>query len=550
MNLYNDSNLIVFGESHFNSIEVESIRAEIHKINPDIVLHELYYDEDFGDIDLRPLEPNNDESMRAKGLVNQFILREKDMVDTIESTISDNPDKVIVVVVGDTHLRTVITKELGDVSPITESIESNGGMIIRSATMDIESIDTIKSQTSTVNMFSELDQFFKSYIDVDKDPGIYERLRAFRLKWVVKRIDANYTNADFLGGMTTGVQKVRFSSLDESMLANEVFRVDVKTMQSRLFMVKGMYREHRVHTKIYNQILVYLISYGLRNNVDEKYLMDAYLVMAYMMVTSMIVRRFDYPLDPRIAASVVEKMSDQFILKQLGSWEKYLEYRGSFVMPGSKNAVLLKEQYNADTTLLVIPSLQSNIKSTMNIIMGIVMDTHDGDIRVNTSSLLVLENEEVVLSDVKNSMSVYTRRALESITSRGFSNDDYVYLISELSPNINTSAFKTMLMNISEHTIDNFDLVNRLVEDIVSSMISYLTRTDNLSLVSTSLFDVLRLLKSYYASSNVKDELVISLKKDSMDLVLKSTTMKTSWVLTALNINLIIYIILVALTKK
>ena len=399
-----------------------------------------------------------------------------------------------------------------------------------------------------VNKYSNLENFFKSYITVDLD--MFGRIRAFRQKWATKRIDSHTTNLDFLSGITMGVQPVRFSSLDEEMLANEVLRVDVKAIQTDLYRVEGIYRERRVHSNAIYQLLTYVLREGMVNKVDESYLMDTYLVMSYKMLTSMIVRRFEYSLDPRVANAVVEKMSRKFILKELGSWEKYLEYRGSFVMPGSKNGELLIKSYSAESTGIVIPSLQTNIKSTVNILMGLTMDVSGSDVMVDVSSLLTIENEEIVLSDIKNSMRVYSRRALESITSRGFSDDDYIYLISEISPNINISVFKSLLIAISEESVTDFKKINDIVEDTMTTMISYLTRTDNIALVRTSVLDALKMLKSYYGSSNVKDELVVSLKKRTMDLVLMSTTVKTSWKLTALNINFILYLVLVAIVKK
>lgn len=75
-------------------------------------------------------------------------------------------------------------------------------------------------------------------------------------------------------------------------------------------------------------------------------------------------------------------------------------------------------------------------------------------------------------------------------------------------------------------------------------------RTDNIGSLDNNIIGVLRALKSYYSSSTVRDPGVVDLKARTMELVKRNTTINTSWLLTAMNINLILYIVLMGLIKN
>lgn len=110
-----ESDLIVHGENHFDYDEVESIRESVKSeyTKNTIVLHELsrmdrkYYEKEGIKIEQLEKMPKKKSSMKLK-----FITRESNMITKIDEAL-EKYDRVIVVV-GDTHLRTIETKELGE----------------------------------------------------------------------------------------------------------------------------------------------------------------------------------------------------------------------------------------------------------------------------------------------------------------------------------------------------------------------------------------------------------------------------------------------------
>lgn len=124
----------IFGESHFHQDEVNGIREKIIKIKPDIILHELYYEDKqfFKKYNLKviPLEdqPLDNEPFRD---------REIEMLKNIKKALRKYDS--ICVVVGDTHLRTIQTPELGKRSVIQAWASNKKNVkIIRSKYREIQ----------------------------------------------------------------------------------------------------------------------------------------------------------------------------------------------------------------------------------------------------------------------------------------------------------------------------------------------------------------------------------------------------------------------------
>lgn len=398
------------------------------------------------------------------------------------------------------------------------------------------------------DIYSNINDFFNKYITVDVE--LLKRIRQFRMEWAVKRIDSKTSNLDFLSGMTLGVQRVRFSSMDENKLFREVLRIDGDLMQKDLYRVKGINKEWKVTRNATYHLMLFIIKEILVKKLDPMFIKEVYFIVAYKMITSMMSRRFEnFTLDPRIANLVVEKMSNKFILKQLGSWQKYFDYRSSFFAPDTDLANKLTSRYEVKLANDTVSYISGTIKSTVNRVYSIIVEIYNSDSRIDSNTLTKLENEEMVLADLKNSHSRYASIALSRVNSLDFVNDNYIYLLSEVSTNLNTVIFKTMLSNISKLGLESIDDTKDIVDDIIKYSVAYLTRIDKIHHVDTNIMSVLRILRAYYGSSKIRENEVVNLKKRTMEIVLDNIDVKTSWILTTLNLNLILYIVLIALIK-
>lgn len=129
----------VYGEMHFAENEVEDIRNKIIKDKPDLVLLENYEDDkDFYKDKTKSIIKKLEKvyTKKNESLLKQFMDREIVMKETVQKYINQilkEEDKVISIQVGDTHLRTIDTKELG--KPIFRNY-----------------LDSLKSDNITINI--------------------------------------------------------------------------------------------------------------------------------------------------------------------------------------------------------------------------------------------------------------------------------------------------------------------------------------------------------------------------------------------------------------
>jgi len=131
----------IYGENHTIPEEVERIRNAVVRLNPDVIIHELYwedkefYNDALPNVDVLPLE---DEVKYNDDLRSQFEKREVSMVKHLNNVVNDCRYQTIAVVVGDTHLRTIETNDLGNVSPLIKWAKDNNAQVIRSSYKEIK----------------------------------------------------------------------------------------------------------------------------------------------------------------------------------------------------------------------------------------------------------------------------------------------------------------------------------------------------------------------------------------------------------------------------
>lgn len=149
--------LYIYGEAHFQPESVKFIHAEIERIRPQVLIHELLNDAVLSANDVKiqlshcdgkdwcdprvnidvfrlasrlkipvfgcDLSQTELDSLRDFPLAEQFARREKRMLEVMR-VVPNSRFARVVCVVGDIHLRTKPSKELGDASCIAKAINN------------------------------------------------------------------------------------------------------------------------------------------------------------------------------------------------------------------------------------------------------------------------------------------------------------------------------------------------------------------------------------------------------------------------------------------
>ena len=131
-----DIKMYIFGENHFSE-DVSIIRNKICRISPKFILHELadedkeFYAKNLPNTKLIKIDIKTVDNLPLK---DKFEIREKHMLKIIKNYYGS---EITCVVVGDTHLRTIETTELGEISPISLWAKKKNIKVIRSKSGEI-----------------------------------------------------------------------------------------------------------------------------------------------------------------------------------------------------------------------------------------------------------------------------------------------------------------------------------------------------------------------------------------------------------------------------
>lgn len=190
--------MIIFGEIHKDSKRIKEINKFISEYKPNYLLHEmvnpgdiispkeakrhitekdtvnklgvdiidLYRLAQYHNITLVGIDEDYELVNKTNNIINQFTLREHKMLEHINQFYA--LDKVkIAVVVGDTHLRFLPTKELGNKSPIFEQyIGDDMVLILRAKNREIDIEQQLKFVFSKIQEKNNiLTQYIAIYID-------------------------------------------------------------------------------------------------------------------------------------------------------------------------------------------------------------------------------------------------------------------------------------------------------------------------------------------------------------------------------------------------
>jgi len=110
--------------------------------------------------------------------------------------------------------------------------------------------------------------FFQHQLEHIKfDKNLIKRLKTFRYEWSTKSDDY----IDFLGSNLLGTQAIRFSSLDDTKLFENVYNLrHLDKMQEDIFNVYLMEKKYRVASNIVYQTLMYTAHRFLHNKELSK----------------------------------------------------------------------------------------------------------------------------------------------------------------------------------------------------------------------------------------------------------------------------------------
>ncbi len=391
--------------------------------------------------------------------------------------------------------------------------------------------------------FKTIPEVFNHHIpDLKIDKDFMKSISRFRLGW----INRSANHIDFLSSHLTGVHPIRFTPQDEENFYN-IFDIDLRSLTTDLHNLKDVYEERIVSSNPFYILISYLLHKTTVSKLSEKdkerTKTDLFSIMAYKMMSSIYVNYFSYDADVDIATITYEKLSRRFILKKLGNWQSFIDYRALDV---NKKGLHDKALHRFDTydALYVITDTQTKLKSTMNEIYVVMMRVIEDNEKRHSKSLFETDGEgqESIRESVNLHQELYTFLKSVVFNERELINDDLIEVSIEIFKNITEKDARVALKALSELALEEPEYVEELIETTLKASIGYLYLDKLYPPYLKNTVAIMKHLKGYYSSSKVKNEDVLKSKKMMLKVVTKATKRKTKWLTISITNTLLIYL--------
>jgi len=381
--------------------------------------------------------------------------------------------------------------------------------------------------------------------------SFYNELKKVRLSWVGK--DPMY--AEFLGGNTIGVQPIRYSAQDMDMLFIHLLGIDRTSLDKELSKLVGIEKTFIVSSDVTYLTLGYIMhkfaTLPIFKNVMVEAIRNTYYIFAYRALGSMMYHWFGmYNLDQAVAIAAFEKLTNQYLIKKLGSWEKLLEYRANDLLPNGAQWDRVTAYTTSDATRMVA-DLQGALKDQMVNLRGIIEEILKSGSKINVVSKLETYEENITLSDVSNQYIEY-KNYIHTIIAipADFVDTDLIYVLLNIldKSNIKQNDLVHILSSISKLYNDK-KIEADLIDKIIITSIEYLTTKGIINNYHVNLIVIIKTLKGYWSASSVRHKDVLYIK-NKLNTICKSNGIKQTNKVVTLVIFIAIYIFIKAVVKK
>lgn len=390
-------------------------------------------------------------------------------------------------------------------------------------------------------MKDDMKKVFLKHFKIKIDKKLYNELRAFRIKWSQK--DPSYIH--FLSGNLTGVQSIRFSSLDDAELFS-ILKLNQNALEKDLHALEEVNPEWKVSSNVTYLTLLYIMhEYSL--NKDKKLSVEgrkeAFYIFSFKALGSMFFGLFRRPVSIATAKAVYENMSRRFIIKKEGSWFKAIEYRSKEILDEGVYKDRIRE-FASDDVGDIAAGIQGAYKSMILYIYDLIMKIDGTSNSISTSSIIENMEDGKRIKDDIDSPFLFTNY-LKSIVenTNDFIDEELTYLVTYTVRNIS----EDLIIDTLKYYSNNFDSKNDyIIKQVIENSISYL-RSKGILEPKKDILDTLIKLKGYWSSGNSENKL---LKEDLRTISFKAVNRKTAWLINGLSISVILYIFLRAIVKK
>lgn len=406
------------------------------------------------------------------------------------------------------------------------------------------------------DIYTLKDAFDEVMGDLVINQALISKIYTYQIKYLNK----NEEHLAFFASNLIGVHVVRFGDLEILKFFREVLNIDYQEVERQVRKVTTIDHDYKVGGDIFNLTIMYMIhriltSPKLSDTQKKRGSYDMALVFFYRCLAIRQSEYFPFPADPKIAQAAYARLSNRFMIKKLGSWQKVMDHHAKHLLEKEPGGLHLKNLTRfVDDTMVVyaVTNSEGGIRDMYKNYTAVFHQTNDEGERIGSSSStqIDLEGVEKVKEKVK-SVEMYTNYLRSTVVDKdSFVRKDLMVAILE----INGNASQRILNHTLTWMSDNYNspkyhnLIDEWLALVVVHSFHLLKETSADSIRDYA--SMLLLLKNMYLSTRSTDKDLIRIRDLGEKVVKEANGKINSSLLMATRTSVILYMTIRAITGK
>lgn len=427
-------------------------------------------------------------------------------------------------------------------------------------TWSIHDADDWFATSSRLGLESEAKQELKEVFDHHFKHVKFDAVLARKFHQMINGfMNKNPEHIEFFGGVLTGVHRVRFTSMEFNRITDEILRLDLVGLKRDFDRAEGIVPQRKIAGDLFNFIMAYLchrfwtsplLAVKLRKQAAETMI----LISSIRSLVSLMVRDFNYLVNPDLAAQVYERMSNRFILKQLGSWRAYLEYRCTKVSESEypHASTMVAFDHTQKITNWVVDT-HNRVKETLKEIYNIIVITHQENDKLKRGSLTGtdFEGREVIVDKVGGYESKLDYLLQNYHESNTFIRQELLKLVVKVNQTTREQHLAALLTWFSENAFKEEGIqIQELIKGAVILAYNYLDANQMLDKRNLDYGILLTKLRNMYTTSRGENQVLIQLREQGEYFVRKAMPTLSEQQVVSLRTSFFLYCWIRAQTKE
>lgn len=406
------------------------------------------------------------------------------------------------------------------------------------------------------SLFDEL--FVRHKLDARFVAGLHQ----FQVGFVNKNPD----HMEFFGGNLTGTLRVMFTPKDEAKFFDEIVKIDPDDITFGLRGVEGIVKKEdgvtpkfEVSSDPFNLTCVYLIhrlkqSKDLSNFQRNNALLDVGLIVNYRFLTGRISWHWKYLADKPTAQAVYAALSQRYLIKKLGTWQKVMQYRAEELIDDEGlHAKTLMNFEPVEAVVQMVNDMQGRIRDMIKNIFdeNVKIKAANEKIQSEKSIINDIEGTEII-KDRLNGMETYIMYLNQQVGDKNsFLKAELLDIVMQVSKTASSNNLEKVLTWMSNASFGKHKkIVDNVLRQTIMVSFNYLWSHGFTVSHKLRVAEFLNRLRGCYTSAKSKDPELLDLRDNTADLIQLAIGHQSPQPLASLRTAVLLYIALRAYVKN